>query len=113
MLDFARPYAPHPRAVDLPALVRGAAEAALRATANGRIEVRVDVSQAPSEIVIDGTMLEQALINLIVNAVQASPEGGAVTIRVVEAPWRGVRCEIADEGPGIDEHALSTSSSPS
>lgn len=107
LLDFARPYAPHPRAVDLPALVRGAAEAALRATANGRIEVRVDVSQAPSEIVIDGTMLEQALINLIVNAVQASPEGGAVTIRVVEAPWRGVRCEIADEGPGIDEHALS------
>jgi signal transduction histidine kinase len=54
------------------------------------------------------TRMEQALINLIANAVQAIPGDGAGSIRVVTRP-RGQRAEIeiTDTGIGMDEETLS------
>jgi signal transduction histidine kinase len=103
LLDFAKPYAAHARPVEIVGLVRGAVEAAQRATPSARVTVQTDVASAPGDIVVDGTMLQQALINLVVNAIQASPPEGVVIVRVIPTPWDGVRCEVADEGPGIED----------
>ena len=52
------------------------------------------------EVVIDAARIEQVLSNLVINALQASPEGGEV---VVAATSRGsdVELTVTDQGPGV------------
>jgi signal transduction histidine kinase len=61
-------------------------------------------STNPLELVLDGRAIQQALVNLIDNAVKHSPKGGSVAIgiegRTDGAP---VRLYVADHGPGIPE----------
>jgi signal transduction histidine kinase len=54
--------------------------------------------------VVDGHLVRQAMINLVVNAMQAMPKGGTVTVRVSAEPREGqsvARIEVVDEGVGI------------
>lgn len=64
------------------------------------------------ELVVDGTLIEQALVNLLVNAIHASPPGGEVEMRLAHghfpppdggAPREVVRIEVADQGPGVPD----------
>ncbi len=50
---------------------------------------------------MDGPMLEQAVVNLLDNAISHSPEGGEVTL-AVEAEPDGIVIRVTDHGPGID-----------
>jgi PAS domain S-box-containing protein len=57
----------------------------------------------------DASRLEQAIQNLVANAVQHSPRGGRVRVVVEEARQDGkacVLCCVEDEGPGIPEENL-------
>jgi signal transduction histidine kinase len=111
LLDFVRPYSSHPRTVKLDAIVAGAVEAAQRAAPDANVEVKTVLRLPNNELFLDGTMLQQALINLIVNAVQATPKGKTVTVSawfctIAEAEGASatsLRCEVEDEGPGIDD----------
>ncbi|MFW5692826.1 MAG: ATP-binding protein, partial [Thermoguttaceae bacterium] len=49
----------------------------------------------------DRELLRQALFNLVQNAVQASPEGGMVELRLVSGQDGRRRLEVADAGPGV------------
>jgi two-component system sensor histidine kinase TctE len=61
---------------------------------------------APLQVLGVGWMLEEAVSNLVENAIEHSPAGGVVTLRCAgpdpAVPGRG-RLEIEDEGPGIPE----------
>lgn len=70
------------------------------------------VLKAPAVYAIvraDGEKLRQAFLNIVINALQATPPGGSVTIStvIVEADG-GKRCEIRfrDSGAGIESEAL-------
>ena len=105
LLDFVRPYTAHPRDVQLDAVLAGAVEAARRAVGDSRVEVRIEEHGPRNDVFLDGTMLQQALINLIVNAIQATPKGGTVTVSASTQPAGAetmLRCDVADDGPGID-----------
>ena len=70
---------------------------------------KVVLELRPSELpplLGDGEKLRQAFMNIILNAIQASPPGGRVTISTGE-DREGGRIEIrfADNGPGISEKA--------
>lgn len=108
LLDFVRPYDVHPRVVDVDAIVRGAVDAARRAAPERCVEIDTRVDGPSSEVVVDGTMLQQALLNLVVNAIQATPNGKRVSVSARVEPDGGrerLRCEVADEGAGIDDAA--------
>jgi len=56
----------------------------------------------------DSGQIQQCLINLLFNAVEAMPEGGTVTIRTCwEASSNLIRLEIEDTGPGIPQSMIS------
>lgn len=102
LLDFAR-RRPARRAVEP---LRGLSESVvtmLRPHASkARVELRVegeDVSAA-----VDAGQLQQVLTNLVMNAIQAQPDGGEVVVTLSRADGRAV-IEIRDRGTGLTEEA--------
>jgi signal transduction histidine kinase len=65
-----------------------------------RKNVKVEVSAAPATLEGDVSLLTSALVNLLKNAVQASPEGGAVAVRGRAENGRYLT-EVEDTGAGI------------
>ncbi len=56
---------------------------------------------------VDSDHLYQAILNILVNAVHAMPEGGVLTVRLVsERRTRSLKIEIADTGQGMSEEVL-------
>ncbi len=106
LLLFARPsgarFAPHPVQVVVERalmLVRHHLEMSGIA-----LESRFDAAR--DTVVCDGDQLQQALVALMVNAVEAmTPGGGTLTVVLEETP-EGVRIEISDTGVGIDPGIL-------
>jgi signal transduction histidine kinase len=99
-LDFARPPRSERRASDLLAVVRRAVS-----LVEGRARrQRVDVEQAaPAGDVllhIDPEEIQQVLVNLLLNALDALPRGGRVRVEVVRKGG-GVEVRVSDNGPGI------------
>jgi signal transduction histidine kinase len=80
-------------------LLRPAAE-----VLGARLEVEADGGAAPVEA--DRTQLEQALVNVGKNALEAAGPGGSVAIRVKSGSGRTV-LEVEDSGPGIPPEAAS------
>jgi len=105
LLDYVRPYTVHPQRVKLDSVLESAVNAARKSADSPSVEVQVE-AQLPREGVLDSTILEQALVNLIVNAIQATPSGKKVTVTASvgndDNGHARLRCNVADEGPGID-----------
>ena len=86
-------------------IVNGAIETVQPAAEAKGITIAVDLDPAVGAFYGDGARLQQVLWNLLSNAVKFTPEGGAVTVRLVR---RGLTGEIvvADSGAGISRDFL-------
>jgi signal transduction histidine kinase len=107
-LDFARPAEIERRAVELaPILGQKLNLVAARAASRG-IVIEVEQPEEPIILEADAGHLRQLLLNLLLNALDAAPEGGRVWVRVARtteavgpATGPGVTIEISDSGPGL------------
>jgi signal transduction histidine kinase len=70
------------------------------------VKLVVDCDAVP-DVNADAAMLRQAFLNLALNACQAMPQGGTLTIRGGTARGRFVCVTFADTGRGIDPRHLS------
>ena len=69
--------------------------------------IRFDIVCPPENVVaVDATIFEQALINLLDNAVTYSPENGIIRIMVEDTGDRELHIHILDQGPGIAKDHL-------
>ncbi len=105
-LDFARPPKPDRRAVDLAALVdRTFVLAAPRAARQG---VRLEFAAPSSPVVLDADpgQIQQILLNLVLNALDAMPRGGAAIVEVAELADRRAELRVLDTGPGLAPEIL-------
>ncbi len=86
--------------VDLGELVE---DVALEALQDGRGKARLELEPAGELPSLEGSRpeLRAVLQALVVNAVEASPEGGKVTVRVTAPATGRWRVEIEDQGPGL------------
>jgi PAS domain S-box-containing protein len=92
--ELARLPPPNPQKIDIGDLVKHVA------SLESRIAVEIDPS-SPEAAHVDGTQLEQALINLVRNATDAALEtGGRVRVRW-HRTGRDLLIEVEDNGPGI------------
>jgi two-component system, cell cycle sensor histidine kinase and response regulator CckA len=81
----------------------------LRRLVNAAIEITDDLGEEPLPVLVDRSQLEQLLLNLAVNARDAMPEGGRLTIRTGLAGTqdeREARLVVEDTGVGITAAAL-------
>ncbi len=67
--------------------------------------IRAEADVADDQLVTaDRDMLRRALLNLLLNAVDAMPDGGTISIRARQDP-AGATVEVADNGPGLSRAA--------
>lgn len=108
MLDFAKPL----RLCLEPTLIRDVIESCLDIIEvkirEKNISVRKKYSRKIPLIMLDRDKVEQAIINVLLNSVEALSPGGVIDILVKEVKSQGcfIRVEIADDGPGIGEDDL-------
>jgi signal transduction histidine kinase len=73
-------------------------------TAN-KVEVRLSMDEQPAHAMVDQSSMRGALMNLMLNAIEAMREGGTLSV-AVDRTDESLRLEIADTGPGIGDEEL-------
>jgi signal transduction histidine kinase len=125
LLAFARRQELSPEAVSIPDLVLGMRDLLTRALGSGVQIVEAFEPNLPP-VLIDANQLELALLNVSVNARDAMPEGGSLSIRGTWARVDGTTCDapkdlqpgdyvrvsIADSGAGMDGEVLARATEP-
>ena len=123
LLAFSRRQELKPEAVDIPQLVSGMKELLERALGHG-VELRTKFENELPPALVDANQLELALLNVALNARDAMPAGGTLTISAVKAapgtdagdgilePGDYVRILVADTGVGMDEATRSKATEP-
>ncbi len=108
LLDFARRRAPNRAEADLGELAERTAQLLEGLAKKARVELVVK-RDAPVRAKVDAAQIEQALTNLVINAVHAMPDGGTITVTTREETARERRCavvEVTDTGTGISKENL-------
>jgi two-component system cell cycle sensor histidine kinase/response regulator CckA len=117
LLTLSRRRKAQPCALGLPGLIKGL-EPMLRSLLGERFELRIDLDAGASQVYADPALIEQVVMNLVVNARDAMPRGGSITISVedvlmdrrladgAEHPVSGhyVKLSVRDEGIGMPEN---------
>jgi signal transduction histidine kinase len=103
-LDFSRPVDVKLTEVDLVAIAREVAELTTPQAALAKIQVWFEDSAQSAPIRGDADMLKQAILNLVLNAIEAMKSGGNLWLRVSKE-GNAVVLNVSDDGPGIPSEA--------
>jgi len=116
LLAFARRQTLQPKLVEPDELIGGMAEL-VRRTVGPAIAVELHLDDGIWNVLCDPSQLENALLNVVINARDAMPEGGRLTIRTADrrltaadvvgqdeaGPGDYVEVSVADTGTGMDK----------
>jgi two-component system NtrC family sensor kinase len=89
-----------PEPTDLNGLVQGMTDLMAPVLAGKGIACRFTPCDALPKLPIDGPEIQQVILNLLTNAVDAMPAGGSLAIEIARTPDAAV-LRVADSGPGI------------
>ncbi|WP_445326722.1 ATP-binding protein [Sphingobium sp. AN641] len=122
LLAFARRQPLQATAIDIGRLVHGMTDL-IGSTCGPRIRVVIEVDDELVPAKADANQIEMALLNLAVNARDAMPDGGTLTIRATQnsmadgnaaglKPGSYVRISVADTGTGMNEETITKAIEP-
>jgi signal transduction histidine kinase len=100
LLDFGRRGGGRRGPAELGVIVRAAVELTAALARRRSVEVEVELGPAPMSALVNASEIEQVISNLVVNAIQASREGGRVRVRA-HRDDAAARIVIEDRGHGI------------
>ena len=103
-LDFTRPVALHLQPIEIEPLVRESVRALEDQARRRGIDLVVRPVRREARALGDVTMLKQALMHVLVNAIEAMPDGGSVEVELAGGESDLV-VSVADEGEGIRPEA--------
>jgi len=105
LLDFARPRPPERRPTEAARIFENVVALTRHAAEKNGVRIRTQIADGLPALVADPEQLTQVLLNLAINAVQAMPHGGELTLSA--APENGgVAIRVRDQGIGIPEENL-------
>ena len=100
LVDFTRPRDLHLEELDLRRLLEEVTQLAAPDAAQHGVTVSCNLPPEPLQVKVDEDLTKQAILNIVLNGVQAMPEGGALTISA-QRENEMVITAISDEGGGI------------
>ena len=113
LLTFARRQSVNPQAVDVAERINAVRDV-LDTGVGGTVTLQFDLDRSVWPVMVDVAELETALVNLVINARDAMPDGGTITVaadntRLSEEAHAGdyVAISVADTGTGIAPDVLS------
>jgi len=102
LLDFARPKQPQIEDFNLKNLIEDIGSMLEKRFASSNISFRRELEQGPETVRSDAGGVRQVLLNVLMNALNATPEGGTVSLKTLQ-PEEGntVAIRVDDTGPGL------------
>ena len=108
-LTYARPTTRQQDDVSAASIVASVVEMATAVATEKQVKVAADAAAEGSETIllqVDRLRLEQSLLNLVLNAIQASADGAVVSLQFNRGSTGGVEFTVEDSGPGIEPELL-------
>lgn len=108
-LDFARPREINLKPDQVGDIVRDAFGFIAVEMEKRGISSQLEIEEGLIEVPVDRELLYQALLNILLNGIQAMSEGGFLGVKVAKSKDSrdGLVVEVSDTGPGISEDSLS------
>lgn len=123
LLAFARKTRLTPRPTDLSNLVSGFVDV-IESSLGSQLQLQLNLRRRLPRVMVDGEQLEMALLNVLMNARDAMPNGGLVTISTSQLHLNGdsaagqlpegdyVALEVQDEGCGMTSDVIERATEP-
>jgi two-component system sensor histidine kinase HydH len=101
-LDFARPREPNLRSCDVEGILERGLNFLKPEIDRHHIGLTRQYGRNGHPIMVDPDLLYRAFLNILINAIQAMPKGGELTVSTAVGPrGKGMRIEFQDSGEGI------------
>jgi two-component system NtrC family sensor kinase len=108
LLDFARETKSERKPSDLNKVIRDTISLIQNQVSFQNVQIRTELDGNLPAVPMDANEMQQVFTNLALNAAEAMPDGGAITIRTGPDSDRNyVKAEVTDTGTGIPEENLS------
>ncbi|MEE9260334.1 MAG: ATP-binding protein [Candidatus Scalindua sediminis] len=101
-LDFARPKPPELKLADINDIIKSVLKLTEYEIAKSKISLRTRFEKSLPSIFVDPEQMKQVFLNLIINAIQAMPNGGTIEIESGQNT-SDIVCKFTDTGTGISE----------
>ncbi len=105
LLDFHRPATPGLRDLDLWNVINECLKLLRESHAHGRVKVVLPETQCPAPVHANAEELKQVFLNIFMNALDAMPGGGTLSVRIVVRK-HSLLAQVTDSGPGIPKDHL-------
>ena len=105
LADFTRPLELHLANHDLRKIVQSVMELTGAELAENKVTIDLDTPLSPLPVRVDADLIQQAILNVLLNAMQAMPEGGPVQV-ILRRDGQNAVLEITDKGEGIPPELL-------
>jgi PAS domain S-box-containing protein len=106
LLSFARKRPVERRALDLSVVIKDILEVVQERMKLNNIQTQINIAPSVPEVFADPDQMSQVLLNLILNACQAMPDGGTIQIGL-QSRYPNLELTIADSGDGIPKDNVS------
>lgn len=104
-LSYARPHPPALRTTKLGEVIDHVITLLRPEAERAGVTIDVDRTRALPQLLVDPEQIEQVFLNVLLNAIQASPRGARVQVRHTQDARRSV-IDVIDEGRGVPEEHL-------
>lgn len=101
-LNVANPCGPVRTDADVAAVITRLVEFYQPVADDNAVQIELSLPERPLTASVDANLLRQALLNLVINAQQAMPDGGVLRVAAEEHDGR-IRVSVSDTGVGIAE----------